>query len=91
MQEKKLRAAIVNPEGKVVNVIMWCPVRSKGFKVPDGHTLVVHNQADKDDFWDHEKKELHKVCRVVECKDKSHNSSRPHTHAVHQDHKEDQW
>jgi len=78
MQEKVLRAAIVNAEGKVLNVVAYCPVRSKSWSPPQGTILVFHDKVDIGDFWDAEKKEIQKPCQDPKCKDESHRTDRPH-------------
>lgn len=89
MQEKKLRAAIVDAQGKVLNVVAYCPVRSKSWQPPVGTTLVFHTMADVGDYWDHGKKELHKPCGQSGCTDRSHKSGRVHPYAIHPEQKEE--
>lgn len=80
------RYAVVNKEGRVVNCILW-----DGFSPwspPEDHVAVRHDECSIDDHWDHEKKELHKICRMNECPHESHASERVHTSHVLPEHME---
>lgn len=82
----KRYALVHNETGKVVNCMIWDGVTQ--WSPPAGHSAVRHDLCNIGDFWDHEKKELHQVCRLGACEDPTHETERSHTYQIYPEHKE---